>query len=332
MQLMARYAKVTVLPQAQLRYPLWEEYPNKKADPEALLQMMLPHLQKNLEEAMLDKPDLIVLPEVCDRFSMMPIDERHRYYRYRGDKILDFYREQAIKNHCYIAYSACRCVPEDTKYPFRNSTQIIGRNGEVVGIYDKNHLVPAELDEGLMGYGTEAPVFELDFGRVGCAICFDLNYDELLMRYAAQKPELMIFSSMYPGGVVQEKWAVTCRSYFAASVCNKDCRILNPMGQLLNHTPEFTYHATQRINLDYAMLHLDHNHAFAPSEGKLYAAKRKYGDKLVIHANDNLGYTMITYEDTDRTAMDIVREFDMILLDDYFNNCRAHRNAHIAQP
>ena len=329
---MARYAKITVMTQQQLRYPYENEYPNKKADPEELMQLMMPHLEENLKEALYDQPDLIVLPEACDRFSMMPIDERHRYYRYRGDKILDFYREQAIKNHCYIAYSACRCVPEDTEYPFRNSTQIIGRNGEVVGIYDKNHLVPAELDEGLIGYGTEAPVFELDFGRVGCAICFDLNYDELLMRYAAQKPELMIFSSMYHGGTVQEKWALTCRSYFAASICNKDSRILNPLGQQINYAPQYIFHATQRINLDYALLHLDHNHTFAPDAGKLNAAKRKYGDKLKTYPHDNLGYLMITYEDTDRTAMDIVREFDMMLLDDYFNNCRAHRNAHINKP
>ena len=48
----------------------------------------------------------------------------------------------AKENNCYIAYSAHRYVPEDKELPYRNSTQLINRKGEIEGIYDKNHLVP----------------------------------------------------------------------------------------------------------------------------------------------------------------------------------------------
>jgi len=49
--------------------------------------------------------------------------------------------------------------------------------------------------------GKEAPVFECDFGRVACAICFDLNFDELRLKIAKARPDLILFCSMYHGGL-----------------------------------------------------------------------------------------------------------------------------------
>ena len=45
-----------------------------------------------------DRPDLIVLPEVCDRYPAMNKEERFSYYRSRGDKIRDFFRDAARRN------------------------------------------------------------------------------------------------------------------------------------------------------------------------------------------------------------------------------------------
>lgn len=190
---MARYAKISLLSQPALIHSPW-------GDPEEKIQEMLAYLKKNLDYVLPDRPDLIVLPEACDRFPSFTMDQRKAYYRHRGGRIRDFYRKAAKENHCYIAYSACRYLPEEERLPFHNSTQIISRDGEIVGIYDKNHLVPAELDSGESAYGTEAPTFQMNFGRVGCTICFDLNYDELLMRYAVQKPDLIIFHQCITAG------------------------------------------------------------------------------------------------------------------------------------
>jgi hypothetical protein len=315
---MANFVKISLLSQPSLSHSPFSE------DLEAKVQEMMAYLQKNLEQVLPDQPDLIVVPEACDRFPSFTMEQRKRYYQHRGDRIRDFYRQVARKNHCYIAYSACRWLPEETTLPYRNSTQIIGRDGEIVGIYDKNHLVPAELDNGEIAYGTEAPVFQLDFGRVGCAICFDLNFDELMRRYAEQKPDLLIFSSMYHGGLSQEYWAYSCRSYFAGAICNDQSRILNPFGETVASTTNYYNFITGKVNLDYALVHIDRN---GP---KYRAAKEKYGDRLIIHDPGHIGAVMLTYEGTDRTVKDIIREFDIMLLDDYFNNCRAHRVEHTA--
>ena len=125
---MANFVKISLLSQPSLSHSPFSE------DLEAKVQEMMAYLQKNLEQVLPDQPDLIVVPEACDRFPSFTMEQRKRYYQHRGDRIRDFYRQVARKNHCYIAYSACRWLPEETTLPYRNSTQIIGRDGEIVGI------------------------------------------------------------------------------------------------------------------------------------------------------------------------------------------------------
>lgn len=316
---MARFVKVSVLSMSRI----WQGEHAKSSGEEADFQSMLAYIQQQLEYVLPDKPDLIVFPEACDRFMFHSLQQRQSYYQVRGNRIRDYLCQVAKENNCYIAYSAHRYVPEDKELPYRNSTQLINRKGEIEGIYDKNHLVPSELENGQIRYGTETPVFELDFGRVACAICFDLNFDELMYRYAAQKPELIVFSSMYHGGFVQQSWAYNCRAYFAGAIYGKQSRILNPFGETLASSTEYYPFVTTTVNLDYALVHIDRNDA------KYRAAKQKYGEKLTVHDPGGIGAVMLSYAGEDTTAWDIVREFDIMPLDDYFNECRAHRNAHI---
>ena len=261
--------------------------------------------------------------EAVDRFPLFNQQQRKEYYKFRGEHILDFLREIAKENHCYIAYSAVRFLPKEKELPFRNSTQIIDRYGKVVGIYDKNHLVPGELDVFEVAYGKEAPVFQLDFGRVCCAICFDLNYIELLEKYADQKPDLILFSSQYHGGLMQQEWAYNCRSFFAGAICGDQSRILNPFGETVATTTNYYDYVTGRINLDYAIVHLD-NHI-----DKIDAAKKKYGELFQMYDPGHYGTVMLSYEGTDRNIKDIMREFEIITTDEYFDNCIKHRYEHI---
>lgn len=52
---------------------------------------------------------------------------------------------------------------------------------------------------------------------------------------------------------------------------------------------------------------------------------KKYGEKLTIHDPGHVGAVMLTYEGDDKTVWDIVKEFEIEPLDDYFNRCRKHR-------
>lgn len=313
---MSRPVKISlVAPRAPLA-PDTEDY-------EALTQNMIRFLQFNLDHVLPDRPDLIVLPEACDRYPNLTMEKRKAYYQTRGDRIRDFLCGVAKEHSCNIAYSACRNTPWDEKLPYRNSTQLIDRDGQITGIYDKNHLVTTELTSGGIAYGTEAPVFQLDIGRVACAICFDLNFEELLRKYIPQKPELIVFCSQYHGGLSQQYWAYQCRSYFAGAICGNQSRILNPLGETVAQSTNYYDYVTGTVNLDYALVHLDYNRE------KVAAAKRKYGEALTVHDPGHVGCYLLTSEDPSVSVKDIIREFDIELMDDYFARSAAHRAAHL---
>ena len=278
---------------------------------------MIEHWRNELAPVLPDRPDLIVVPEACDRYPTHTMEERLAYYTERGDQVRDFFAETASRNSCYIAYSAARQKPDGT---YRNSTELIGRNGETVGVYSKNHLVPAETTKGGILCGKDAPVFQTDFGRVAMAICFDLNFHELLEKYAVQRPDLLIFSSMYHGGIMQNYWAYHCRSYFVGAIAGLENNFINPVGDRVAHSTNYIKRITASINLDFQVVHLDENW------GKLDAVKRKYGRGVTVYDPDYVGAVLLSSELDDVTSADMVREFDIELWDHYYERSLKHRH------
>lgn len=285
---------------------------------------MKKHLLARIEEVLPSNPDLIVFPECANRYVPNTRAELKDYYRYIGDSMADMLKGIAKEHHTNIAYSAYRYAEPESNKPFRNSTMYIGRNGEICGIYDKNHLVAEEYTEGDVAYGTEAPHITMDFGTVGSVICFDLNFDELMSRYQESSPDLLVFSSMFHGGLMrQAQWAYTCRSYFISAVCDLPCNILNPYGEVVASSTNYTKHVTASVNLDYALCHIDYN------SRKISAAKQKYKEVLTVHDPGFVGSVMLSCEAPDMTVRDILTEFEIETLDAYFTRVRKHRAEHL---
>jgi predicted amidohydrolase len=57
-----------------------------------------------------------------------------------------------------------------------NTTVLIGRDGGIIGKYDKVHLPASE--HWHITPGTQMPVFETDIGRIGFATCHDIAFPE----------------------------------------------------------------------------------------------------------------------------------------------------------
>jgi len=281
---------------------------------------MINHWNNQFSQVLPDKPDLIITHEACDRSPVYSLESRLEYYRVRGNKVRDFMRKVAAENNCYIAYSAAREMLDGT---WRNSTQIIDRNGNIAGIYDKNHLVIEENTEAGIAYGKDAPIIKCDFGTIGCAICFDLNFEELRLKYAKARPDLIVFSSMYHGGLMQNYWAYSCRAHFAGSIAGLQGTIISPVGETIAKTTNYFKYITVDVNLDCEVIHLDWNW------DKIRAAKEKYGSKFKMSDPGYLGAVLISSESDEVTINDIIKEFDFELLDDYFNRSLAHRHENL---
>jgi len=285
----------------------------KSENKQEIVNHVIAFWKKELKQVLPDKPDLIVLPEFCDLSY-----ESEEYLRVRKNQVLDYFATVAKSNHCYIVFGMKR---EEREGLWRNSCIVIDRNGGIAGIYNKNFPTIGEMESGIKAC-DEAPIIQCDFGRVAIAICYDLNFDELRMRYVKEKPDLVLFSSMYHGGVAQSIWAYSCRAYFVGSVYRPTpSEIRNPMGQVVASSTNYFDFAVARINLDCELVHLDYNWE------KLTALKEKYGTGVTISDPGELASVLVTSEESNTTAEGMLKEFGIETLDDYLNRARDFRKS-----
>lgn len=309
---MAKYVKISCL-----QYPKWSI--GASDGMEEAVQKIIAGWEKQLQNVLPDRPDIIVLPECCDEPKRpgQTTEWLYSFYRYRGNRIADYFASVAKANRCYIAYSAMIEAADGT---FRNATVLIDRSGDVCGVYNKNFLTISQKSTSTTLYGKEANVIETDFGRVACVICFDLNFNELLEQYAQQKPDLILFPSAYHGGLMQAYWAYACRAHFAGAVwAPNPCSIISPIGETLAESTTNYSFITETVNVDCAVVHQDYN---IP---RLQAMKQKYGSKVNVRDPGRLGAILISSETDKFTIHDMIQEFDVELLDDYFARSRADR-------
>ena len=267
-----------------------------------------------------NRPDLIVLPECCDMVPTKGAEEQAAWIRLRGTAVLEAVRAYASKHDCYIVYSAHR---ERADGRFANSSQLIDRSGQVVACYDK--VFPTVGESGCRGCpivpGTEAVVAETDFGRVGFAICFDLNFPELRRMYAEKHPDIICFSSFFDGDFQQRTWARDCQSYVIGSTCANwlEKQVVDPAGGILRCENYYMPTFTVKVNTNCKVLHLDDNRDKFPS------VLRKYGQRVSIRNAGRVGTVTVASNDPDLPVEDVIREFKLESFSDYLDRSRKVR-------
>jgi len=269
------------------------------------------HLRNELEMVLPEQPDFILLPEMCD----VPLNEpagfsKQDFFRVRANCIYDMLTEIAVQNNCNIGY----CTDYfDSDGKLVNGTRFISRSGKLLGGYEKNFPTIGEMEEGIKA-GTKHQVIETDCGKIAGVICFDLNFDELRLAYAAQQPDITMFSSFYHGGLMQQYWAYSCRSFFVGAVLpslTMPSAIIAPNGRILAETTNYFNFVSAVINLDRVLLHLDYNWP------KLTEIKKKYGSEVEIDDSGKLGSVLLYSNSDDFTVADLIHEYELELLDDY---------------
>lgn len=281
------------------------------ANPEKLVDAVIQFWDSRIKQVLPDKPDLILLPEMFDRSQFLTLEERDIYFKARGNKIFEYFSGVAKKNNCYIVFNTR--LDSDTNY--YNTTYVINRKGEVQGKYFKNYPTIYEMEAHVVPT-DDVPVFNLDFGKVTVATCFDLNFDTLRTKHVALAPDIILFPTMYHGGIVQNYWAYSISAFLISSHGGRlsPSEILNPLGEVVASTTNYFDFAVARINLDNVTVHLDYHFA------KLKALKDKYRDKVIIHDPGRLGVVLIYSEHETISAKEMIKEFGIIEAQTYFEN------------
>lgn len=285
--------------------------------PQKIVEDVIQFWSKQLDQVLPDQPDLIVLPEACDRPRGLGPEQVIEYYLVRKEQVLNYFRSVASENKCYVAFGTKHQLKNGS---WRNSCFLLDREGNTAGVYNKNFPTIGEMKADIKA-GNDSPVFQCDFGRVACAICFDLNFEELLQSYVAQKPDIIVFPSMYHGGIVQSYWAYSCRAFLVGAMGFREIpsEIRNPFGQVVASSTNYFNYTVAKVNLDYCMVHLDNNWA------KLKMLKEKYGEDVTIHDPGKIGAVMVASELDRISAKEMIEEFEITLLDEYLDDSREFR-------
>ena len=249
--------------------------------------------------------DLVVFSEGVEAFGQT-IEEAENIQK--PGEFLQMYAEFAVSEKCHVAGSV-KIIEEGNVY---NSVAFIDPKGDILGVYHKTYLTIGEIEAGLTP-GRGAVVVESEIGRLGGAICFDLNFDDIRQQYRDLNPDIIVFPSMYHGAFMQQMWAYECKSFFISALQFHGGGVLSPLGQPLAMTDCYNNIAITTINLDRAIVHLDYNME------QFQDIKRKYGENIKIDIPADLGSALIFSQSDQVSAMDIVNEYNLELLDDYFD-------------
>jgi predicted amidohydrolase len=193
--------------------------------------------------------DLIVLPET-----------------WRGDKLIETLNGETItelsilaKKHSTYIISPIERKEGESRF---NTAVLIGRDGTIVGSYDKAYPYWSEFDlnppvqPGKKG----VPVFETDFGKIGIAICFDANFPEVWQALRDKGAEVVFWSSAYSAGSQLQAYALLHHYYIVTSTYTKDCQVYDITGnRILDEKSDNITIARITLDLDRGIYHENFN-------------------------------------------------------------------------
>jgi predicted amidohydrolase len=273
---------------------------------EGRTEKLLERASSWIELASRDEPDLIVLPETFNGLGL-----GSREWAQSAEDVPGPTSELAArKADQHSTYLVCPIVRRDRE-GLHNSALLFDRDGELSCTYDKVHPTIGEIEEGVIP-GRRGVVHDADFGRLGFAICFDLNFRDLRRYYARRRARLVCFPSMYRGGIQLRLWAYEIGCYVISSTPGEQSAIVNPLGRILEESYQYNKIISRRINMDYEVLHLDYNHE------KFETMKESHGPGVELEVASPEGVFLLHSEEKDTSAREIMKEFGLEARSEYF--------------
>lgn len=214
--------------------------------PTRTLDEMLDIIRNNVT---VGERDMIVLPEFWAGASVIEDLD---------GPIITAMRQLAAEYHSYIICPISRKTETVEKL---NSAVLIDRKGNVVGCYDKLYPYWGEYDIApAPKAGTKLPVFDVDFGRIAIAICFDANFPDIWESYGRQGAEIVFWPSAYSAGSQLQSHAIN-NNYYVVSATTAGTSLMYDMNGeciMCETAPEVNI-SKRTIDLDRGLYHNDFN-------------------------------------------------------------------------
>ena len=109
-------------------------------------------------------------------------------------------------------------VPESEDGKLYNTCFVFGRGGELLARHRKVHLFDVDIpgmrfkESATFAPGEDVTVFDTEFGRMGCAVCFDLRFPELFRAMAVRGAKLIFVPAQFNMTTGPAHWETTLRA------------------------------------------------------------------------------------------------------------------------
>lgn len=222
----------------QLRTELIQEETMKKAE-------------RMVREAAENGADIVVLPEM---FNCPYAREYFKKYASLGHETAVTEMAAWAKENGVILVGGS--IPELDGEKIYNSCFVFDRTGAQIARHRKVHLFDVDLP-GMRFYeshtftpGKEITVFETEYGRMGCAVCFDVRFPELFRAMANRGAQIVFLPAQFNMKTGPAHWELAARSravdneiFFVAAAaaryegfsyeCWGHSMIVDPFGRIL---------------------------------------------------------------------------------------------------
>lgn len=194
----------------------------------------------------------------------------------RIDEVMPRVAECARRYRCYMVVGAILNESRET-LKYSNAAVLVDREGRLVGIYRKVHPVALQgsdvLEDGTAP-GSNFPVFECDFGRLGIQICFDMLYPDGWLALSERGAEIVALPSASPETVHPSIYAQQYGYYIVSCAPRDHSAVYSPLGLIEAQASNEGEVLVDQIDLSFAILHWD----AALDEGA--AMTRRFGSKV----------------------------------------------------
>lgn len=251
-----------------------------------------------MEQALSFRPDIVCLPEHFADQAPEAVPGGTVTERIRG-----WAREHAV----YVIFGLAR---QDAGRVY-NSAVVVGRGGEIIGIYDKIHPTEGEIAAGITPGNPDAPVFDTEFGRIGIQICFDVNWWDTWALLKKKGARLIFFPSAYPAARQASALALKNQVFVVTSPQSGAGRIYDVTGNTMSQSGKYQRWTGAVLPLGSRVFEIDFHLA------KFREIQRKYGQRVRIDWGHDDDWATLSSLDPELTVDDLIREYGLLPLDLY---------------
>jgi predicted amidohydrolase len=161
---------------------------------------------KMVKEAAQNQVDLIVFPELFQ--TGYCLDKADLLAEPPKGHTVELLRDLAGRFRIFIIAGS---ILEKRDHGIFNTCYLIGKDGKLLGNYDKVHLFPPFDENRYLTAGNSIPIFKTGLGLFGAIICFDIRFPELTRRLALNGAQVIFCPAEFPAERIAV-WATLLRA------------------------------------------------------------------------------------------------------------------------